>query len=46
MKKENSRLRLGLTLDVSNDILYVADTDNERIQIIDVDGNCSGSLMN
>jgi len=33
----------GLTLDVSNDILYVADTDNERIQIIDVDGNCSGS---
>jgi len=31
----------GLTLDVSNDILYVADTDNERIQIIDVDGNCS-----
>ena len=33
----------GLTLDVSNDMLYVADTDNERIQIIDVDGNCSGS---
>jgi DNA-binding beta-propeller fold protein YncE len=33
----------GLTLDVSNDLLYVADTDNERIQIIDVDGNCSGS---
>jgi len=33
----------GLTLDVSNDILYIADTDNERIQIIDVDGNCSGS---
>jgi len=32
---------VGLTLDVSNDILYVADTDNERIQIIDVDGNCS-----
>jgi titin len=24
-------------------MLYVADTDNERIQIIDVDGNCSGS---
>jgi len=33
----------GLTLDVSNDMLYVADTDNERIQIIDVDGNCSSS---
>jgi DNA-binding beta-propeller fold protein YncE len=33
----------GLTLDVANDILYIADTDNERIQIIDVDGNCSGS---
>jgi DNA-binding beta-propeller fold protein YncE len=33
----------GLTLDVSNDLLYIADTDNERIQIIDVDGNCSGS---
>jgi sugar lactone lactonase YvrE len=33
----------GLTLDVSNDMLYIADTDNERIQIIDVDGNCSGS---
>jgi len=32
-----------LTLDVSNDMLYVADTDNERIQIIDVDGNCSRS---
>jgi len=33
----------GLALDLSNDILYVADTDNNRIQIIDVDGNCSGS---
>jgi sugar lactone lactonase YvrE len=33
----------GLTLDVSNDILYVVDTDNERIQIIDVDGSCTGS---
>jgi titin len=33
----------GLALDVSNDILYVADTDNERVQIIDVDGNCSGT---
>jgi len=33
----------GLTLDISNDILYIADTDNDRIQIIDVDGNCSGS---
>ncbi|HUU49295.1 MAG TPA: fibronectin type III domain-containing protein, partial [Nitrosopumilaceae archaeon] len=34
---------LGLTLDISSDILYIADTDNERIQIIDVDGNCSGT---
>ncbi len=33
----------GLALDVSNDMLYVADTKNERIQIIDVDGNCSGN---
>jgi titin len=33
----------GLAIDISNDMLYVADTDNERIQIIDVDGNCSGS---
>jgi DNA-binding beta-propeller fold protein YncE len=33
----------GLTLDVANDLLYIADTDNERIQIIDVDGNCLGS---
>jgi len=33
---------LGLTLDVSSGILYIADTDNERIQIIDVEGNCSG----
>ena len=32
----------GLVLDADNDLLYVADTDNERIQIIDVDGNCSG----
>ena len=34
---------LGLTLDVSSGFLYVADTDNERIQIIDVEGNCSGT---
>jgi len=33
----------GLALDVSNDMLYIADTENDRIQIIDVDGNCSGS---
>jgi DNA-binding beta-propeller fold protein YncE len=33
----------GLALDEANDLLYIADTDNERIQIIDVDGNCSGS---
>ena len=33
----------GLAIDSSNDLLYIADTDNERIQIIDVDGNCSGS---
>jgi len=33
----------GLALDRGSDLLYVADTDNDRIQIIDVDGNCSGS---
>jgi sugar lactone lactonase YvrE len=33
----------GLAIDVTADLLYVVDTDNERIQIIDVDGNCSGS---
>ena len=33
----------GLALDTGNDLLYVADTENDRIQIIDVDGNCSGS---
>jgi len=33
----------GLALDISSDMLYVADTDNERIQIIDVDGSCTGS---
>ncbi|MFB5615101.1 MAG: fibronectin type III domain-containing protein, partial [Candidatus Nitrosomaritimum yanchengensis] len=33
----------GLALDEANDLLYIVDTDNERIQIIDVDGNCSGS---
>ncbi len=33
----------GLALDTGNDFLYVADTDNYRIQIIDVNGNCSGN---
>ena len=33
----------GLTLDRGSDLLYIADTDNNKIQIIDVDGNCSGS---
>jgi len=33
----------GLALDRGSDLLYIADTDNDRIQIIDVDGNCSGS---
>jgi len=33
----------GLALDRESNLLYVADTDNNRIQIIDVDGNCSGS---
>ena len=37
------KLPSGLTLDASNSMLYVADTENDRIQIIDVDGNCSGS---
>ncbi len=34
----------GLALDTGNDFLYVADTDNYRIQIIDVNGNCSGNI--
>jgi titin len=33
----------GLALDTDDDILYVADTNNNRIQIIDVDGSCSGN---
>jgi len=33
----------GLALDAGSDLLYVADTENDRIQIIDVDGSCSGS---
>jgi len=33
----------GLALDTDSDFLYVADTDNYRIQIIDVDGSCSGN---
>ena len=33
----------GLALDRGSDLLYIADTDNDRIQIIDVDDNCSGS---
>ncbi len=33
----------GLALDTGNNLLYVADTNNHRIQIIDLDGNCSGS---
>jgi sugar lactone lactonase YvrE len=32
-----------LSLHTSNDLLFIADTDNNQIQIIDVDGNCSGS---
>jgi len=34
----------GLALDTGSDFLYVADTGNDRIQIIDVDGNCSGNI--
>jgi len=33
----------GLALDTSTDYLYVADSDNNRVQIIDVNGNCSVS---
>jgi len=33
----------GLALDKGSDLLYVADTENDRIQIINVDDNCSGS---
>jgi len=33
----------GLALDTATNYLYIADTGNNRIQIIDVDGNCSGS---
>jgi DNA-binding beta-propeller fold protein YncE len=33
----------GLALDTGNNLLYVADTDNDRIQIIDVDGNCDSN---
>jgi len=34
------RLPSGLALDTGSDFLYVADTDNDRIQIIDVNGRC------
>jgi DNA-binding beta-propeller fold protein YncE len=34
---------MGLTVDISSSTLYLVDTDNERIQIIDVEGNCSGN---
>jgi len=30
----------GLALDTGSDLLYIADTINDRIQIIDVNGNC------
>ena len=30
----------GLALDTGSNLLYVADTDNDRIQIINIDGNC------
>ncbi|MFZ8923003.1 MAG: hypothetical protein ACO2Y0_08630, partial [Nitrosopumilaceae archaeon] len=30
----------GLALDTGSNLLFVADKDNDRIQIIDVDGNC------
>ena len=33
----------GLALDTGSNLLYVADTDNDRIQIIDVDGNCDSN---
>jgi DNA-binding beta-propeller fold protein YncE len=33
----------ALVLDTENDLLYVADSGNDRIQIIDVNGNCSAS---
>jgi len=33
----------GLALDTGANLLYVIDSDNDRIQIIDVDGSCSGN---
>ncbi|MFH0926597.1 MAG: 6-bladed beta-propeller [bacterium] len=31
----------GLAIDVNNDnVLYVVDTDNDRVQVFDTDGNC------
>ncbi|MDX1441516.1 MAG: fibronectin type III domain-containing protein, partial [Nitrosopumilaceae archaeon] len=36
-------LPMGLALHTEDDLLYVADSDNNQIQIIDIDGNCSGS---
>ncbi|MDH3780945.1 MAG: hypothetical protein OES15_08855, partial [Nitrosopumilus sp.] len=33
----------NVVFDTSNDLMYVADTDNNRIQIFDLDGSCSGS---
>jgi DNA-binding beta-propeller fold protein YncE len=33
----------GLALDTGTNLLYVADKDNDRIQIIDVDGNCDSN---
>jgi DNA-binding beta-propeller fold protein YncE len=35
----------ALALDTSNDLLYIADTGNNRIQIIDVDGNCGNDEL-
>ena len=35
---------MGLALDLDNDVLYVADTDNHRIQMISISGSSSDTL--
>jgi DNA-binding beta-propeller fold protein YncE len=33
----------AMVLDTGSKLLYIVDSNNDRIQIIDVDGNCSGA---
>jgi DNA-binding beta-propeller fold protein YncE len=39
------RTPTALVLDTGSNLLYVADSDNDRIQIIDVDGNCGSDEL-